>query len=196
MKQLQAPVAQLSRELQRGSGTALNLPTPNFRAGTNLPMVRNVETDVVIPSKAWSSWIPAAGKRELVRPLTPEERSALERRRDDLVPAVSGYPDRDGDRVALALADMFGSFPSMRHSGDEVVARIDGARRVMKEFPAWAIEKACEEIQSRGVFRDGKYDKQWPPSDAEIADVVREKKRLYGDSHASAVALLAATVEE
>lgn len=130
------------------------------------------------------------------RALTAAERRDLELRRDELAPYVGPFDGREETKVALAIADMFGSFPSMRQSGDEASARLDAALRVLAEFPAWAIVKACGKIQLNGVWRDGKYDQQWPPSDAEIALVVREEFRLYGDSHRSAVALLEATVEE
>jgi hypothetical protein len=46
-----------------------------------------------------------------------------------------------------------------------------------------------------GVWRDGKFDRQWPPNDSEIVDAVRKEVRIYGDQHRSAVALLGATVE-
>jgi len=114
----------------------------------------------------------------------------------ELAPAVQPFGNRDVNRVALALTDMFGGFPSMRQRDDAaVLARIDGARHVLSEFPAWAIEKACSYIQANGVWRDGAFDRQWPPSDAEIVQEVRQKLRLYSDQYQSAVNLLAATVE-
>jgi hypothetical protein len=159
--------------------------------------VSNRITDVEIPRTAWSSWHEAGKPRQLRRPLTDVEISALESRRIELVPAVQPYGERDVNRVTLALTDMFGGFPSMRQRDDTaVMARIDGARRVLEEFPAWAIEKACIFIQANGVWRDGAFDRQWPPSDAEIIQEVRQKFRLYSDQHQSAVALLAAVVEE
>lgn len=157
--------------------------------------MQNRTTDLEIPDRVWSRWTPSDGPRQLRRALSAEERAAVERRRDELAPVVAPYAERDVDRVALALADMFGGFSSMRQTGDEVVARIDGARRVLSPYPAWAIEKACAAIQSRGVFREGKFDRRWPPSDAEVGEVVREELRLYGDAHGRAIALLSATVE-
>jgi hypothetical protein len=195
MEKLRAPRAETgSRALQPAYANA-SMPTPNFRTGVNLPRITDRIADLEIPRNAWSNWIPDFGERMLRRALRQDERAALEHRRDELAPAVVPYQDRDTDRVALALAEMFGSIPSMRHTGDEMVARVDGARRVLRPFPAWAIEKACATIQAKGVFRDGRYEKQWPPSDAEIADVVRDELRLYGDAYGSAVALLAAKVE-
>lgn len=162
-----------------------------------LPPVRSIEADVRIPNAVWCNWKEDGKARQLRRALTTEERAVIEARRDELLPAVEPHGERDADRVALALTDMFGGFPSMRARDDgAVVARIDSARRVLVTFPAWAIEAACTMIQSDGVWRDEKFDRQWPPSDAEIVSSVREKLRMYSDRHRSAVALLEATVEE
>jgi hypothetical protein len=176
------------------SGKAL--PTKSVTLAT-LPPVTNRLTDVEIPLRVWSSWKEDGKPRQLRRALTGDERDALEARSNELAPAMEPYSDRDVNRVALALTDMFGGFPSMRTRDDAgVLARIDGVRRVLAEFPTWAIEKACGYIQANGVWRDGAFDRQWPPSDAEIVAVVRDKLRLYADQHKSAVELLAATVEE
>lgn len=161
-----------------------------------MPPVSNRYTDVEIPLSTWSAWHEAGKPRELCRALTAAERSALEARLDELLSVVQPCGDRDVNRVALSLTDMFGGFPSLRHRDDEaVIARIDGARRILMEFPVWAIEKACRKIQMNGVWRDGKFDRQWPPSDAEIAAAVRDEARLYADQHRQAIALLSATVE-
>jgi hypothetical protein len=193
MQKLKMPSA-ASQALVPGSAKPLQ------RTGltaANLPHVMNHRTDVEIPRKVLSGWIETGKPRQIRRELAPDERNALELRRDELAPAVQPYGDRDVNRVALALTDMFGGFPSMRARNDEaVMARIDGARRVLAEFPAWAIENACAYIQANGVWRDGAFDRQWPPSDAEIIQETRQKFRLYADQHRSAVALLSATVEE
>lgn len=192
MERLKAPSA-VSRELVPGSGKRSLQKTPTL---ATMPPVANRLTDVDIPLSAWSNWHEDGKARQLRRALTAEERAALEARRDELAPAVAPHADRDADRVALALTDMFGGFPSMRRDDAGVVARLDGARRMLPGFPAWAIEKACAAIQQNGVWRDGAFDRHWPPSDAEIVAEVRDKLRLYGDQHRSAVALLEATVEE
>jgi hypothetical protein len=166
----------------------------SYRAD-NLPKILNRLTDVEIPKLVWSSWKPAVGGRRLVRALTDGERVALEARRNELEPAAAGYGERDRDRVVLAVADMFGGFTSMRQSDDEAASRLDGVIRLLTPFPAWAIEKACRGIQMNGVFRDGSFDRRWPPNDAEIVDAVRTEARLYADQHRSAVALLSAEVE-
>jgi hypothetical protein len=161
-----------------------------------MPPVVNNHTDAEIPLAVWSAWTETGKPRQLRRPLTPAERGALEARHNELEPVIRPYEERDVNRVTLALTDMFGGFPSMRQRDDvAIMARIDGARRCLKEFPAWAIDKACSYIQANGVWRDGCFDRQWPPSDAEIINEVRQKFRLYGDQYRNAVALLAAGVE-
>lgn len=98
--------------------------------------------------------------------------------------------------MVVAIANMFGGYTSMRQSDDEAVARIESVLRVLADFPAWSIEKTCKSIQMNGVWREGKFDRQWPPNDSEIVDAVRKEVRLYADCHRSAVALLDAKVEE
>ncbi len=121
----------------------------------------------------------------------------IEARAAQLAPAVQPYAgQQDGDRVALALADMFGGFNSMRQSDDEAVARIDSVMRVLAPFPAWAIEGACRRIQSDGFMRDGKMVKSWPPNDSEVVQEVRLSLAGYATMHRSAVAMLSAPVEE
>jgi hypothetical protein len=167
----------------------------SYRAD-NLPKILNRLTDIEIPLQVRSSWKPAVGDRRLVRALTEDERGALEARRNELQPAAAPYVGRDRDRVVLAIADMFGGFTSMRQSDDEAASRLDTVIRLLEPFPAWAIEKACRGVQMNGVLRNGDFDRKWPPNDSEIVDVVRKEAKLYSDQYESAVALLAATVEE
>jgi hypothetical protein len=127
--------------------------------------------------------------------LADDERQALIARRNELAPWVEGYHESELDEVALALTDMFASFRSMRQTGNETVAQVDATRRILTQFPCWAIEKACRSIQTNGVWRNEAFDRQWPPSDSEIVAAVRDESRLYADQHRSAVALLAATVQ-
>lgn len=131
----------------------------------------------------------------LRRPLNDTERQDLEARAAELAPVLAPYPAIDLDHVALAIADMFGSYTSMRQSGEEAGAKLDASARLLQPFPAWAIKKACIGIQTNGVFRDGKYDRRWPPNDSEILAVVQEELRHYEKVRTSAVALLTASTE-
>lgn len=155
-----------------------------------------MSTDVEIPRTAWSAWCPDVGPRCLRRPLTGPERKALTLRVDELAPAVAPFGRAEAPHVALALTDMYGGYTSMRQSGEEAEARVDSLLRMLASFPAWAIQKACRDIQSNGVWRDGKFDRRWPPNDAEIVDAVRKETDLYASVYRSAVDLLAAKVEE
>lgn len=152
-------------------------------------------TDVTIPRQVWSSWTPDGGGRKLRRELTDQERGALVARRNELAPAIAPYPREDIDRVVLALGDMFGGFTSMRQTDDEAVAKLDSVRRILADYPAWAIEKACTSIQTNGVWRDGKFDRRWPPNDSEIVAEVRAQARLYAGTHQNITAMLEAKVE-
>lgn len=161
-----------------------------------MPPVINRLTDIEIPRSAWSSWIPSEGKRQLRRPLSIHERDELERRRAELAIALEPFHPQEKDHIALALSDMFGGFTSMRQGDEDAAARLDSVIRLLSEFPAWAISKACRDIQMNGVYRDKRFDKRWPPNDAEIVDEVRRALRLYGDQHRIVGDLLEATVEK
>jgi hypothetical protein len=162
-----------------------------------MPPVANRYTDVEIPRSAWSAWKEDGKPRQIRRPLSSEERNALELRRNEIAPVLAPHDARDVNRIALALTDMMGGYPSLRFRDDNAIAgRVDSVRRLLSDFPSWAIEKACREIHMNGVWRDGAFDRQWPPSDAELVDAVRQKSRLYRDTYNSAVELLTASVEE
>jgi len=166
-----------------------------------LPAAFDARTDVEIPRAVWSAWTPQFGARQIVRPLRDDERSALEARKAQLAPALAPYAGgADSDRVAAALAAMFDGFRSMRERGENAMGRLDTAMRVLKNFPAWAIEEACASIQRDGYQvhdreRVSRTERHWPPSDPEIADAVRLAVKMRDAALASATALLAASVE-
>jgi hypothetical protein len=172
------------------------------RSSRPMPAILSKAVDVELPRALWSAWKPScdegsdAFNRSIRRPLTDDERVALISRRDELEPWVCGYHESERDTVAIALLDMFGSFPSMRQTSIEAASRVDSASRLLRDFPAWAIKRACQKTQTNGTWRGGVFDRQWPPSDPELIAAVRDEVRLYADQHRSAVALLAAPVEE
>jgi hypothetical protein len=67
---------------------------------------------------------------------------------------------------------MFGSFPSMRDRGAEVLSKIASAMMALSGFPAWAIVRACASIRSIGyevTTGHGPYtERHWPPSHPEL----------------------------
>ncbi len=164
----------------------------------NLPSELDRLADVDIPSRVLGPWRASGGRRELRRALTEDERTAVALRASALVPALQGYdPKTDGDRVALALTDMYSSFATARREDEStVLGRIDTVRRVLVEFPAWAIEAACRSIQLDGVLRDGRRDLRWPPSDPELIAVIRQQLAPYRRRLVDAQALLEAKPQE
>jgi hypothetical protein len=182
-----------SQDSRLGSNTVIQSARPTVP----LPKISNPLTDIEIPRSVWSTWREAGKPRQLRRALTSDEIRAIEARRDELAPFVGPFAGaEETKRVSVALARMFGSFSQMRQTGEEAAAVVMATRELLEEFPAWAIEKACMSIRTNGVWRDGKFDRVWPPSESEIVADVRKEVRLYGDQHRSAVALLGATVEQ
>jgi hypothetical protein len=161
-----------------------------------LPRISNPLADVGIPELVWSAFTPSHGPRMLRRPLTDAERNAVTARRDELAVALVPFSEPQMDIVLLALADMFGSFRSVRHTGAEALAVMESASRALTDFPCWAIQKVCRSIQQNGVWRDGKFDRQWGPNDSEIVDAVRKEIAFFQARHRSAAALLDAEVED
>jgi hypothetical protein len=156
--------------------------------------------DATIPARVWSAFIPSDGKRELRRPLAGVERQALEARAAELAPALASYRrPLDDDRVATALATMFGAFHAMRGQGGDALARIHATMDLLATFPAWAIQRACLSIQRDGYQRIehgvARIERTWPPSDPELVEALRAIVRPYAKALASAKALLCAPVE-
>lgn len=119
----------------------------------------------------------------------------------ELEPWVAGYHDSEKDRVMLALADMYSAFPAMGNkSTHEAAAKLDAVLRALAPYPAWAIQKACERISTKGFTRSegDKYitERHWPPSDPELIEAVRQERAHYGDQYDRVVELLTAEIEE
>lgn len=112
-----------------------------------------------------------------------------------MAPALAPLRPEQRDSAALAVLEMFNGYTSMRGTEEEAGARVDAALNLLSDQPLWAIEKACMSIRRRGVWRKGAFDRQWPPSEPELADAVREEAKLYRETHDRCVALLTATVE-
>lgn len=194
MQRLQAPTfaGPGSQGSPPASGTALR----TLNLGDPLPKISSPLTDVEIPRAVWSAWHEEGKPRQIRRPLADSERRALEVRRDEIAPALVAFEPRDAEHVLLAVVDMFSSCRSMRQTGEEALAVAESTCRALDEFPAWAILKVCRSIQQNGVWRDGKFDRVWPPNDSEVVAAVRAEIAFYGRRHSETVALLAATVEE
>lgn len=195
MKQIGTAVAKPD---SRGSlpNSAKASESRSLLIGDTFPRISVRSTDVDIPRTAWSAWQEDGKARMLRRPLTDAERRELTTRANELAPVVAPYGRKEAPHVALALTDMYSSYTSMRQAGDEALARVDSLLRLLAPYPAWAIQKACRSIQTDGVWREGAFDRRWPPNDAEIIAAVRKELALYDETYRSAIALLSGAVEE
>lgn len=141
--------------------------------GAQVPAAFVRETDRDIPSQVvgWYEGI-ADPVPVLRRTLREEERTALERRRRDLLMALAAPADgRHGNRCAGALAAMLASFPAMsRHDRKTATAMVAGYLSIVADRPPWAIVEACRRVRSddAGISRD------FCPSEAALCAVVRE----------------------
>jgi hypothetical protein len=166
----------------------------------NLPPAVDRVADIEIARAVWSSWIPSAGRRAIVRPLSRDERGRLEKRAAELEPALAPYRPDERDDVMIEIAEMFGAFPSMRVKDEEAMGKIKSAAQSLSEFPAWAIQRACRTIRTEGyVVYDGngeRRERHWPPSDPDIVDQVKREMRTRKEALDAARDLLSAPVEE
>jgi hypothetical protein len=159
-------------------------------------------TDLEIPSRCWTSWIPGNGEpRSVARELTAEERRAVEHRATSLAAWLAPYArPSDDDDVTIALAEMFNGFPSMRNeSGQAALARVNAAMELLAQFPAWAIVAGCAQIRRKGyevAERDGvRVERHWPPGEPELYRVVELLVAPRVTAMRNARLLLAAPVE-
>jgi hypothetical protein len=196
MEKLKLPAISAKRSASQESRPGSNAVIQIARPTGPLPKISNPLTDVEIPRSVWG-WKETGKPQQLRRPLTSDEIRALEARRDELAPFVGPFAgEAETERVMLALARMFSSFSQMRQADDEARAVIRATCELLEDFPAWAIERACRSIRTNGVWRNGKFERVWPPSESEIVNDVRKELRLYSDQYQSAVALLGATVDK
>lgn len=177
-----------SREL------APNLPVERDASG--LPVGFSRECDIDLPRRLLCAWIPEHGDRAIIRALRPDERLKLQGRARALEIALLPFADDEIDTVEAEIAAMFSGFRAMRQQGDDVSAVVEVTRRVLREFPCWAISRACLLIAQNQATIDGKkLDRRYTPNDTEIYAVVAGVVKLRKDALKGATALLAAPVE-
>jgi hypothetical protein len=170
------------------------------RSSLAMPALCDRRADLEIPRAAWDSWKETGKPRCLRRPLTAEERSVLERRRDEIAPWMQPYHRAELDQVAASLLKMFGAFPAFAGGSDVGLAsKANGIAQDLAQCPAWAIVGACDKIRTRGYAKktaNGNFltERHWPPSDPEIAEAVEREAMVYRTNYDSAVALLTAQV--
>ncbi len=163
-----------------------------LRAPAEPPQFLNRAADFDIPNRVWSNWKPVNGSRSLKRELLPAERGLVEGRRTELAEGLGPFSLEEIPRVEIALNAMFSGYRSMRQVDGAGEATVEVTRAVLREFPAWAIEKACVRIARNEVGLDPK----WPPNDAQIHEVVAGIVKPYQAALNTAQELLAAPLEQ
>lgn len=123
-------------------------------------------------------WRPSGlGRFEIRRALSAEERQSLTERQSELQGALRPYATAEREDVEISIAAMFHGFRSMsRQDGARVADTIEVTLAVLRDFPAWAIERVCFEIACHS--KD-----DWAPNDNKIyaaveAVLARHRARL------------------
>lgn len=145
----------------------------------------------MIPARVLGAWAPEHGLRPLRRALTERERSAVGYRAETLRGGLHRFVAKDTNVVRAVLHGMLGGFRSLRQQDDNAEMSVNVLLCVLREFPAWAIEEACIRIAT------GQTDlnERWPPSDAQIHDLVASIAAPYQKLLEQADALLSAPVD-
>jgi hypothetical protein len=141
--------------------------------------------------KLFSTWKPSHGPQAIWRELTRAERTALTDRATELRATLWPYVASERDEVEASIAAMFSGFRSMRQEGSAAENAVAVTAMVLREFPAWAITKACVKIAQNEAGLDPK----WPPNDVQIHAIVSEIVREYRATLVNVEALLIAPVE-
>lgn len=134
----------------------------------------------------------------IARALTDAERDIVERRRNELMLGCAPFSPAETDRAVKAISGMLGGIRSLRNDDIEAaVAGIDGLRRLLEEFPLWAIEAGCLAISKGEALVDGRrMDRRWAPNDSEVYGVIKEIVEPYRRALDNVTALLAAPVRD
>jgi hypothetical protein len=149
------------------------------------------DVDLNIPRAVLTAWKPDGRPRPLQRVLTTGERGAVEARAAALELALAPFGQEQRATVEAAVGAMFNGFRAMRQQGDDIEYSALVTLGVLRDFPAWAIERACLKIARHEVELDARY----APNDGQIADVVREVLRPYRQAFEQASGLLRGSVE-
>lgn len=155
------------------------------------PALVNRDTDLEIPQRVFGAWTPEGGHRELRRPLTDVERAAVQRRKIELSDGLRAFGDLERGLVDGALSVMLGGFRSMRQMGENAESIVTVLMHVLREFPCWAIGRACDMI----VSGEAALDPTWPPNDAQVYQLVAGIVSPYRKTLTLVEGLLAAPVD-
>jgi hypothetical protein len=158
------------------------------------PKLLDQEADFELPRKLWERWIPAKGKRAIVRAFTDAERDCVQRRYAELTRGLEPFLPQQRDRIRAPLHAMLGGFRSLRESGEDAETAVEVLLAVLRDFPAWAIEEACIRIARRDIEIDPPLDRRWAPSDSQIYAAVSAIVQPFRKALTTAQALLDAPV--
>lgn len=161
---------------------------PGVRGADGSARARDPDADGLTSLVVWREH---GGRATIARALTPGERSKLEVRVAALEGALTPFDEADYAAVESAIGAMFSGFRSMRQTNADMEATVLVTRHALRKFPAWAVQEACEMIASH----ETSLDPHWPPSDGEIADVVRAVVRSRDAALAKAKEVLGAVVD-
>lgn len=168
---------------------------PAKRGATIAPAWLNRETDIDMPNTLFSAWHSAFEPRQIRRALTVAERGKLEARSAALSDGLLPFSRDQEGLVDAEIAAMFNGFRSMRQ-GDNVALTVEVTRRVLREFPLWAIAEGCLSIAQRRAVTNPPMDARFPPNDGQIYEIVAGVVSRYRKALNTVNALLTATVEE
>lgn len=199
MEQLGKALSRVSDSLASRRSSGPEVPAARVDPN-NLPAPYDRDVDLLIPRAVWCAHKIDGEPRRLRRALTVTERQSLERRIGELEPALKPYLPAEVDEVALALSDMLAGFAGSQRSGMDVVGKVDGLRRLLAQFPMWAVREACLRMRMDGYeVQDGnggkRKERHWAPADGEVIEAVRAVVRQRAEALASARALLIAEVD-
>ena len=161
------------------------------RNGDGGPVLLDRSVDVEIPRRL-IAFRPATGPVEIRREMAPQERGEVEARAAALELWVAPFSPDDRAEIEASIGAMLGGFRSMRQQGADLENILAITCAVLREFPAWAIKKACLKIARRETKLDGRF----APNDGEIVDVVYSLVEPYRRQLDQARALLEAFVEQ
>ncbi len=177
----------------KAASPAMRSSTPALlakREADGLPVMFDRECDLDLPRSVFCSWKEDDKPREAVRALTAPERAKLEARANALADALQPFGEVDANSAKASIAAMCSGFRAMRQQGDDVDSTTEITLVVLRNFPAWAIARACLKI-AQGRAR---LDRRFAPNDADIFTVVGQVVQPYEASLGQARALLAAPV--
>lgn len=168
--------------------------TPHSPSPTHVkrPPLLDKTADFEIPQRVWSNWIPAVGKREVVRALRADEYTAVKNRIQQLTDGMHPFTLAEVSTVKASLAAMLGGYRAMRNeTNDNAEGSVEILCAVLRDFPAWVIVEACLKISRNAADTSEKF----APNNAEIANVCAEVEAPYIKALKQALDLINAPVE-